>query len=99
MTGAAASKTYADGTTSSTAVPTVTGTLGAGDTATFTEAYDTKDAGTGKTMTPAGVVSDGNGGANYKVTSFGSVGAITANTLAVITTAAVKFTTARPRPR
>ncbi len=39
-----------------------------GDTAAFTETYDTKNAGTGKTLTPAGSVSDGNGGNNYAVT-------------------------------
>jgi hypothetical protein len=60
-------KTY-DGTTSAATTPTVTGSIQTGDGATWTETYDTKNAGTGKTLTPAGTVSDGNGGANYIVT-------------------------------
>jgi hypothetical protein len=45
-----------DGTTSSTATPTITsGVLVAGDTAAFTETYDTRNVGTGKTLTAAGV--------------------------------------------
>jgi hypothetical protein len=39
-----------------------------GDTAAFTETFDTPNAGTGKTLTPAGSVNDGNGGNNYAVT-------------------------------
>jgi hypothetical protein len=58
-----------DGNTSAAATPLITtGTLGSGDSAGFTETYDTPNAGTGKTLTPAGTVSDGNGGANYAVT-------------------------------
>ncbi len=45
-----------------------TAALAAGDTAAFSETYNTKNAGTGKTLTPAGSVSDGNGGHNYAVT-------------------------------
>ena len=40
-----------DGTTSSTAAPAVTsGNLATGDAAAFTETYDTRNAGTGKTL-------------------------------------------------
>ena len=39
-----------------------------GDTAAFTETFDTRNVGTGKTLTPAGSVNDGNGGNNYAVT-------------------------------
>ena len=68
VTAATNSKTY-DGTTSAAATPTITsGSLATGDTANFTETYDTKNVGTGKTLTPAGSVNDGNGGANYAVT-------------------------------
>jgi hypothetical protein len=69
ITVAAASdtKTY-DGTTTSGAAPTIAGGLGAGDTAAFLQTFDTKNAGTGKTLTPSGTVNDGNGGANYTVT-------------------------------
>ena len=57
-----------DGTTSSAATPTITaGSLVSGDTAAFTETYDTKNVGTGKTLTVAGSVNDGDGGNNYAV--------------------------------
>ena len=43
-----------------TATPTITlGSLGTGDALNFTEAYSNKNAGTGKTLIPAGSVSDG----------------------------------------
>ena len=68
VTAVAATKIY-DGTTSSAATPTVTsGGLASGDAAAFSESYDTPAVGTGKTLTPAGSVSDGNGGNNYAVT-------------------------------
>src|SRR5207302_108984 len=58
-----------DGTTTAAAVPTITsGSLGAGDTATFSETYDTKNVGSGKTLTPTGTITDGNSGNNYAVT-------------------------------
>ncbi|MBI3630775.1 MAG: Ig-like domain-containing protein, partial [Candidatus Sungbacteria bacterium] len=58
-----------DGTTSAAGTPIIaSGTLGAGDTQNFTETYDDKNVSTGKTLTPSGVVNDGNGGANYNVT-------------------------------
>src|SRR5204862_492060 len=61
-------KTY-DGTTTAAAVPQVTsGAVQTGDNANFTETYDTKLAGTGKTLTAAGTVTDGNGGTNYTYT-------------------------------
>ena len=60
-------KTY-DGTTAAGAAPTITaGSLAPGDTAAWTESYEAKDVGTGRTLTPAGAVSDGNGGDNYAV--------------------------------
>jgi len=68
VTAAANSKTY-DGTTSAAAIPTITsGSVQTGDTANFTEAYATKNAGTGETLTLAGSVNDGNGGNNYSDT-------------------------------
>ena len=42
--------------------------LVAGDTPAFTETFDTRNVGTGKTLTAAGSVNDGNGGNNYAVT-------------------------------
>ena len=58
-----------DGTTNATAAPTITsGSLAPGDTADFTEAYGTKNAGVGLTLSPSGTVADGNGGRNYTYT-------------------------------
>jgi hypothetical protein len=68
VTAATDTKVY-DGTTSSSKVPTITtGSLGAGDSATWMQTFDNRNAGTGKTLTPAGSVNDGNGGNDYAVT-------------------------------
>ena len=67
VTAVAATKVY-DGTTSSSAVPTITaGGLAGGDAAAFSEVFTTKNVGSGKTLAAAGSVSDGNGGSNYVV--------------------------------
>jgi len=61
-------KTY-DGTTSSSAIPSVTaGSVAGGDTGNFTQSYSTKTVGTGKTLVPSGSVTDGNSGVNYTIT-------------------------------
>ena len=50
----------ADGTTDSDGIPTITsGTLAAGDTATWSQAFNSPTAGTGKTLTPTGIVVHG----------------------------------------
>jgi hypothetical protein len=68
VTAAADTETY-DGTTVSSQTPTITsGSLAAGDNASFMQTFDTKNAGTGKTLTPSGSVLDGNSGKDYKVT-------------------------------
>ena len=70
VTAAPNTKLY-DGTTAATNTPTITaGSIQTGDTApAWTETYNTPDAGTGKTLTPAQVVvNDGNGGTNYSYT-------------------------------
>ena len=65
VTAAADTKGY-DGGTAASASPAVTGgSIATGDTAAFTEWFDNKNAGSGKTLAPAGSVSDGNGGSNY----------------------------------
>ena len=74
VTAVANTKTY-DGTTSAAHTPTITGSLVGSDTAAFTETYNNKNAGTGKTLTPVGSVNDGNGGANYLVTTVTSTAA------------------------
>ena len=59
-----------DGTTSASA-PTITITSGSfafGDVAAFTESFDTKNVGTGKTLTVTGFINDGNSGNNYALT-------------------------------
>jgi hypothetical protein len=92
VTAAANTKTY-DGTTSAAATPTVTGgSLVGGDTAAFTETYDNKNVGTGKTLTPVGSVNDGNGGADYGVT-FDSVATGVINQAGLTITAAANTKT------
>ncbi len=78
-------KTY-DGTTSSTASPTIAPPLAVGDTSGFSQTFDTRDAGTGKTMTATGLVNDGNGGLNYTVT-FATVATGVINKLEITVTA------------
>ena len=56
-----------DGTVASSGVPT-SGALVGEDTVLWTQTFDTKDVGTGKTLTPVGAVDDGNSGNNYAVT-------------------------------
>ena len=84
VTATTDTKTY-DATTASAAVPTITtGTLAGTDTATFTQTFGNKNVGTGKTLTPAGTVSDGNGGANYTITFVTDTsGVITARAITV----------------
>ncbi len=68
VTAVADSKTY-DGSTASDGAPTLaTGSLANGDTASWAQAFDNKNAGSGKTLTPSGSVSDGNDGNNYAIT-------------------------------
>ncbi len=80
-----AGKTY-DGTTSSTATPTV-GTLYGGDTVTgLAQAYESKNVlGTGGSTldVTAYTVNDGNGGANYSVTTNTAPGTITPASLLI----------------
>ncbi len=67
VTAATDSKAY-DGTDASSGVPTLSvGTpLVAGDNEPiWTQTFDNKNAGTGKSLTPAGLVDDGNTGQNY----------------------------------
>ena len=70
VTAQANTKSY-DGGTSSATAPTYTGTLATGDTITPTETYDSKNVGTGKTLTPRATIMDsGNNDvtANYAIT-------------------------------
>jgi hypothetical protein len=84
VTAVTNSKIY-DATASAAAIPTITvGTIQTGDTANFVETYDTKNVGTGKTLTPSGTVTDGNSGNNYAYTFVtNTTGVITARALTV----------------
>ncbi len=86
VTAAPDTKTY-DGTTASSATPSVTGGLGAGDTATFTQSFDSRNAGS-RTLIPAGSVNDLNGGDNYAVSLVNAAGVIYKAPLSI---AAVSF--------
>ena len=87
VTAATNTKNY-DGNNSAAATPTITaGNIQPGDTApAWTETYDTPDAGTGKTLSPAHlVVTDSNGGNNYNYNYVpdltGVINALTTTTL------------------
>ncbi len=86
VTAATDTKTY-DGTTTSVGVPTITaGSLAAGDTTTtFTQAFDSRNAGP-RDLIPSGIVNDGNGGDNYSYTFVAAPGTI--NQLAITVSAA-----------
>ena len=78
-------KTY-DGATSAAATPTLAGSIQTGDsTPIWTESYDTKHMGTGKTLIPAGTMIDGNGGANYNVTFVNSLNGVISQTNLTLT--------------
>jgi len=88
VTPVASAKTY-DGTTTPQPglTPAVAPSVAPGDTANFTEAYQSKNAGNNLTMTTTGTVSDGNNGNNYAIT-FASSGVGTISKLAITVTAA-----------
>ena len=91
-------KTY-DGFATAAAIPLITsGSLQGTDTANFSEMYNNKNAGTGKTLTAGGTVTDGNSGNNYITPSSPSPPA-SINAGAITVTAASRTprpTTARP---
>jgi trimeric autotransporter adhesin len=91
VTAATNTKTY-DGASSAAAMPTITsGALQGSDTATWSETYNNKNVGTGKTLTPAGSVTDGNSGNNYSVSFVANTtGVITARAITVTATANAK---------
>ena len=67
VTAATSTKTY-DGNTSSAGVPTYSLQPGDNTGTAPTQAFDTKHAGTGKTLTASGlVINDGNSGNNYNI--------------------------------
>ncbi len=63
---ASANTRFYDATVGAVATPIVTlGGVQPGDTASFVESYSNPNAGTGKTLTPSGTVTDGSSGNNY----------------------------------
>src|SRR4051812_41331657 len=78
------SKVY-DGDTSSNKVPVITsGTLVGTDSKSFSQSFGSASVGTGKTLTAAGRVVDGNNGDNYAVTFVtNTTGEITARAITV----------------
>ncbi len=85
MTAQADSRGY-DGTTSSSVAPVLSGTTYDAVGTAATQAFDNRNAGTGKTLTASGLVmADGNAGANY------TIGYVN-NTAGVITPAALTVT-------
>ncbi len=76
VTATTASKTY-NGTTSSTVAPGISsGNLAYQDTVTWTQTYDSRNAGA-RTLVPSGTVNDQNGGNNYLVSFVNAAGTIT----------------------
>ncbi len=76
-------KTY-DRTTASTATVLAVGLVGGDTTSTLSQTFDTKNAGTGKTLTVGSfTISDGNGGNNYSVSSATALGTINAKSLTI----------------
>ena len=67
VTAVSDSKTY-DGSASSSASPSIAPGLAGSDTSGFIQSFDSKNAGTGKTLSASGAPIDGNGGNNYSVT-------------------------------
>ncbi len=66
VTAVSDTKAY-DGTITSGKTPTVTGGIVGGDLANFRQAFDTKNAGQNKRLSPSGSVNDNNGGNNYQL--------------------------------
>src|SRR5204862_355394 len=83
------SKVY-DATVFSSATPTITaGSLAFGQSATFSQVFDSANVGS-RTLTASGSVSDGNGGANYAITFLTASGSITARAVTVTADAQTK---------
>jgi uncharacterized protein YfiM (DUF2279 family) len=88
ITASANTKTY-DGTTSASATPTTSGLQGSDTVTGLAETYDTKNSGTGKTLSvSAYTVNDGNSGNNYTVNTAASVAGIINKATLTITAAA-----------
>jgi hypothetical protein len=67
ITAVANNRAY-NGNANSTASPSLSITVPAGDVSNFSQLYADKNVGTGKVLVPSGNVTDGNGGNNYSYT-------------------------------
>ena len=88
LTASANTKVY-DGTLSSTATPTLTGTLASGDVGVYSQSYVTKSQGTNKVLTPTATILDATNASmigNYSITYL-------PNTNGVINTRSITITT------
>lgn len=91
VTAQANTKTY-DGTTSAIAIPTISPSIGAGDTANFIEIYGNKNVGSSLSLTPSGIVNDMNSGNNYSYTfTTNANGVINPEPLTITATANIKI--------
>ncbi len=82
VTAVTDTKVY-DGNTTSAGVPTVSAPgIASGDTANFTQTFDSRNAGA-RTLLAAGSVNDGNGGNNYAVTFMNVNGTISPRPIAI----------------
>jgi hypothetical protein len=87
ITATANAKIY-DGSTSAAATPTTSGLQGSDSVTGLTETYDTKNAGTGKTLSvSAYTVNDGNSGNNYTVSTATSTAGVISKAMLTITAA------------
>jgi hypothetical protein len=81
VTGVSDSKTY-DGTSASSKFPSITvGSLVGGDSATYSQIFDSKNAGP-RSLIPSIVITDGNNGHNYSVIFHNANGTISPLTVA-----------------
>src|SRR5438552_10327211 len=79
---AAAARKPSGATTTSSLTPTF-GSLQSGDTTTtFSQAFDSRNAGS-RTLTPGGIVNDGNSGNNYNYTFNTASGTISKRALTI----------------
>ena len=92
ITATANTKIY-DGNTSATAVPTVSGLQGFDTVTGLAEAYDTQNAGTGKTLSVSSyTVNDGNSGGNYTVNAVASAAGVIEQAIGLVTLSSLNQT-------
>ena len=91
LTAVGATKTY-DGTTASGVTPGVAGLVSGDSLSNLAQSYDSKNAGARTLAVTSYTISDGNGGANYVVTTTTAAGTIDAKALTASLTGTVTKT-------